>query len=59
VDPLGWWDSFELWVTRLWFPFQVLLVIAVLLPACWGAAKLIDLAVDRLSALISRRRNHG
>lgn len=51
-----WWDSVELWVTQLWVPFQVALVIVVLLPLCWWAAKLIDLGVDRLSTLVSRRR---
>lgn len=57
VDTLaGWWDAFELWVTQLWFPFQVVLVIAILLPACWWAARLIDIAVDRVSAAVSRRR---
>ena len=50
------WDGFELWVTQLWFPFQVALVIVLLLPACWWAAKLIDAGVDHLSAAISRRR---
>jgi hypothetical protein len=51
-----WWDGLELWVTQLWFPFQVALVIVVLLPACWWAALLIDRGVDRVSAVVSRRR---
>jgi hypothetical protein len=51
-----WWDGFELWVTQLWFPFQVALVIVVLLPLCWGTARLIDYGVDRVSALLPRRR---
>lgn len=50
------WDGFELWVTQLWFPFQVLLVIVLLLPACWWVARLIDIGVDRVSAMVSRRR---
>ena len=57
---MGWladqWDGFELWVTQLWFPFQVVLVIVLLLPACWWAAKLIDAGVDQVSAAVSRRR---
>lgn len=58
MDTLAnWWDAFELWVTQLWFPFQVALVIAILLPACWWAARLIDIAVDRVSAAVSRRRD--
>jgi hypothetical protein len=52
-----WWDGLELWVTQLWFPFQVALVIVVLLPACWWAALLIDRGVDRMSAVVSRRRS--
>ncbi|HEY0641713.1 MAG TPA: hypothetical protein VGD67_29140 [Pseudonocardiaceae bacterium] len=51
-----WWDGVELWVTQLWFPFQVALVIVVLLPLCWGVARLIDEAVDRLATLRPRRR---
>lgn len=54
-----WWDGFELWVTQLWFPFQVALVIALLLPACWWVAKLIDAGVDQVSAALSRRRGLG
>lgn len=51
-----WWDGVELWITQLWFPFQVGLVIVVLLPLCWAAALLIDQGVDRVSAMLSRRR---
>ena len=51
-----WWDGVELWITQLWFPFQVALVIVALLPLCWGAALLIDHGVDRVSALLSTRR---
>lgn len=53
---IDWWDGVELWVTQLWFPFQVALVIVVLLPLCWGTARLIDLGVDRASRLLSARR---
>jgi hypothetical protein len=51
-----WWDGAELWFTQQWFPFQVALVIVVLLPLCWGAAVLIDSGVDRASAFLARRR---
>jgi hypothetical protein len=51
-----WWDGVELWITQLWFPFQVLLVIVVLLPLCWAVALLIDRGVDRASAVLSPRR---
>jgi hypothetical protein len=50
------WDGFELWMTQLWFPFQVALVIVVLLPLCWAVAVLIDNGVDRVSAALSLRR---
>jgi hypothetical protein len=49
------WDSLELWITQRWFPFQVVLVILVLLPLCWGAARLIDRGVDRVSTLLPPR----
>lgn len=51
-----WWDGVELWITQLWFPFQVALVIVVLLPLCWAVAVLIDNGVDRVSAALSLRR---
>ena len=51
-----WWDGVELWITQLWFPFQVALVIVVLLPLCWAAAVLIDNGVDRVSAVLPLRR---
>lgn len=51
-----WWDSVELWITQLAFPFQVLLAIVVLLPLCAGVAVLADLASDQLDNLLARRR---
>jgi hypothetical protein len=50
------WDAFELWVTQLAFPFQVVLAIVVVLPLCWGVAGLLDRAVDAVAALGLRRR---
>jgi hypothetical protein len=45
----GWWDSVELWLTQLAFPFQVVLAIVVVVPLCWfvaaGADRLVDLVV--------------
>lgn len=41
------WDAFELWVTQLAFPFQVLLVIVVLLPMCAVVATVVDRATER------------
>jgi hypothetical protein len=49
---IRWWDGVELWLTQLGLALQVALLMLVLLPACWGAARLIDrvfgLAFDRL-----------
>jgi hypothetical protein len=50
------WDAFELWVTQLAFPFQVVLAIVVVLPLCWGVAGLLDRAVDAAVVLGARRR---
>jgi uncharacterized membrane protein YagU involved in acid resistance len=51
-----WWDSVELWITQLAFPFQVMLAIVVLLPLCGGVAVLADLGSDRLDDWSARRR---
>ncbi len=53
------WDAFELWVTQLAFPFQVVLAVVVVLPLCWGAAGLLDRAVDAVALLGARRRPPG
>jgi hypothetical protein len=52
----NWWDSVELWITQLAFPFQVVLAIVVLLPLCGGVAALADLASDAVDTLIARWR---
>jgi hypothetical protein len=44
-----WWDGVELWLAQLPFPFQFGLLMCVLLPACLGAARLIDRVVDNAS----------
>jgi len=41
-----WWDAFELWLTQLAFPFQVVLAVLVVVPLCWVAAAGIDRGVD-------------
>jgi hypothetical protein len=51
-----WWDSVELWITQLAFPFQVVLAIVILLPLCGGVAVLADLASDGVDAWWARRR---
>jgi hypothetical protein len=43
-----WWDGVELWLTQLAFALQVLLLMAVLLPTCWWAAR----ALDRVVGLV-------
>ena len=53
------WDAFELWVTQLAFPFQVVLAVVVVLPLCWAAAGLLDRAVDAVVLLGARRRPSG
>jgi len=50
------WDAFELWVTQLAFPFQVVLAILVVLPLCWGVAGLLDRGLDAAVMLGARRR---
>ncbi|PVZ05751.1 hypothetical protein [Actinomycetospora cinnamomea] len=42
-----WWDGIELWLTQLDFTVQVVLVVAVVGPLCWGAAAVIDTLVER------------
>lgn len=42
------WDAFELWLTQLAFPLQVVLAILVVVPLCWGVAALVDRGVERL-----------
>jgi hypothetical protein len=42
-----WWDGVELWLTQLDFAVQVVLVVAVVGPVCWGAAAIIDTVVER------------
>jgi hypothetical protein len=49
---IRWWDSVELWLTQLQLTLQVALLMLVLLPLCWWAARVIDrvfgLVFDRL-----------
>lgn len=42
-----WWDGVELWLTQLDFAVQVVLVVAVVGPVCWGAAAVIDTVIER------------
>lgn len=45
-----WWDALELWIAELSFPLQFVVVMAVVVPVCLGAAWLIDRAVDHATA---------
>ena len=49
-----WWDSFELWLTQLAFPFQVVLAILVVVPLCWFVSAGVDRMVDAVAT--TRRR---
>ena len=41
----GWWDDVELWLTQLGLALQVTLLMLVLLPVCWCAARSLDWVV--------------
>ena len=49
-----WWDGVELWLTQLGLAFQVALLMLVLLPTCWWAAR----SLDRVVGLIFDRLDH-
>lgn len=49
-----WWNAVELWLAQLWFPFQIALVMLVLLPVAWAVVALVDRAVDRIAAALGR-----
>jgi hypothetical protein len=50
-----WWNGMELWLTQLGLALQVALLMLVLLPVCWWAAR----ALDWVSCLIFERFRHG
>jgi hypothetical protein len=49
-----WWNGVELWLTQLGLALQVALLMVVLLPVCWWAARALDWAVG----LIFERFGH-
>jgi hypothetical protein len=49
-----WWDGVELWLTQLGLALQVALLMLVLLPVCWWAARVID----RMFGLVFDRLGH-
>lgn len=56
-DAVGrWWNGVELWLTQLGLALQVILLMLVVLPICWGAAR----ALDRVVGVVFERFNpHG
>lgn len=52
---IRWWDGVELWLTQLWLPLQFGLLMLVLLPVCWWAARMIDRGVDLSFERFGRR----
>ncbi|WP_305091876.1 hypothetical protein [Prescottella sp. R16] len=50
----SWWDGTELWVAGLPFVPQVILVLAVMIPACFGIAWLLDRALSAVFTLLGR-----
>ncbi|MGW1679576.1 hypothetical protein [Saccharopolyspora sp. NPDC002376] len=52
-----WYDGVELWLVQLPYPLQVVLVFSVLLPLCWGLARVIDRGIDGLGAKLTRVRD--
>ncbi|WP_137723673.1 hypothetical protein [Prescottella subtropica] len=50
----SWWDGTELWVAGLPFVPQVILVLAVMIPACFGIAWLLDRALSAVFTLVGR-----
>ncbi|MGO4202074.1 hypothetical protein AB4Z09_10005 [Rhodococcus sp. TAF43] len=55
MDQLAnWWDGAELWVAGLPFIPQVVLVIVVMIPACFGIAWALDRVLSALFAAVGR-----
>ncbi len=54
-----WWDSVELWLTQLAFPFQVLVAILVIVPLCWFVAAGVDRVVDAVTSHLASARAPG
>lgn len=51
---MRWWDGVELWLTQLGLVLQVAVLMPVLLPICWWAAR----GLDRAVGLIFERLGH-
>lgn len=51
----SWWNAVELWIVQLWFPLQFVLVMAVVVPVCWGVAVGADVLAGRVVKRLRRR----
>ena len=51
---MRWWDGVELWLTQLGLLLQLAVLMPVLLPVCWWAAR----GLDRAVGLIFERLGH-
>jgi hypothetical protein len=54
-----WWDGVELWLTQLGLAFQVALLMLVLLPTCWWAARSLDWIVGLIFDRLGHRYSGG
>lgn len=55
MDQLAnWWDGAELWIAGLPFIPQVILVLAVMIPACFGIAWVLDRVLSAVFAAVGR-----
>lgn len=52
-----WWGGVEFWLTQLWLPVQVMVLMGVLLPVCWWVARGIDRGVDLVSEWLGRQQD--
>jgi len=52
---MRWWDGVELWLTQLGFVLQVAVLMPVLLPVCWWAARALDRAVGSIFERLGHR----
>ncbi len=54
-DVLQWWDGVELWLTQVGLALQVTLLMLVLLPASWWAARVLDRAAGWIFERLGHR----
>ena len=52
-----WWDGVELWLVQLPYPPLVTLVLAVLLPAAWLVAGVLNRVIDSAVASLFGKRS--